>query len=456
MSRIFALFGLDAVSEAYSVGDIMVFDVVTMLWTNLTSPSLQRSRTPWNLAANGSAQVAADLGAQYRDDGYIYPLPRYGSALVFRAPNTLYLYGGNIAVASTPVTAMSSCDLWSLTLGDDLSSVITWELLYTSSIAADTSPARGSEMGYVWCRRNHMGVLSSSGADLVVGWGNGNAGDDLQDSWRWNVATRAWTNIETQGLAQQGQQAPGARDHPAAAALGNSVFMFGGQWSTDLNDLWSLSTDTWVWRQLDDPTSSLMAASSVSPTPRAGSSMMAVELPNPQSPSLVLWGGMATTVLGDMHVLTLDMYQAGCAVGQCATTNGIGNGSTSSSSTTTTGTLLHDFLPMVNFAPNVWLGSAGPLPSAAAQAPSFAYASAGAVISMVHQFDSGFVTLSLASDGTPASSARLTRGIQSLTMRWLCDNPCSFKPWPTNRAPLMMRAPARHSCWTVAARAASE
>lgn len=107
-------------------------------------------------------------------------------------------------------------------------------------------------------RWDHLLAADEAGEQLILFGGRDGAGASFNDTWRFDLATGAWTQLDTSGPAPRFGVAGGVD------AVNRRLYLFGGEdGATFYNDAWRFDLDARSWRQLDD-------GSGIAPSPRYG------------------------------------------------------------------------------------------------------------------------------------------------------------------------------------------
>lgn len=236
---LFGGYGFSSAWEGY-MGDLWKYDVAASQWTLVAGPH----------RANEPGKYSEEI---------LYPGVRYGSASWSDTQGDLWLFGG-WGVTSSRVSGYLN-DLWRFDVSES-----TWELVGGTGDYLDESGMYNGPVLHPGSRWETTVWADGSGMVWVFGGvGYGTTGDDnyrLNDLWRLDTTTRAWSQISGSGDFQDensvvtGELAtPGSRNGAAGWMDGDgNLWLFGGQGYDDvlndneyLNDLWKYDTATMQW-----------------------------------------------------------------------------------------------------------------------------------------------------------------------------------------------------------------
>ncbi len=251
---LFGGMGFDSARQVGGLNDLWRYAPASDEWTWISGSDLAYQTGVYG--TKGSADPINSPGA------------RQGASSWLDLSGKLWLFGGAGLDASGSYYEILN-DLWVFDTG---SNKWTWVSgsdaigafgVYGTKGVADPSNVPGARIGAAsWTDSSgRLWLFGGSGVDTGQGW------DDLNDLWRFDVATREWTWISGDNAAAQwgiygtkgspaGTNVPGAREFVASWIDGqDNLWLFGGRGYDSvglyghLNDLWKFNPATleWTW-----------------------------------------------------------------------------------------------------------------------------------------------------------------------------------------------------------------
>ena len=160
------------------------------------------------------------------------PLGRVNHAMAYAGGSKLILFGGY-----RPSTTISTlCDTWEYDV-----STHTWTQYNTGGTPGVDKPIN----------RQYHSMAYVCDSKIILFGGSDNNGDDLGDTWEYDLSTHTWMQYNTGGIP--GTDKPIARNNHAMAYVGSTkLILFGGnnlEVSDQLQDTWEYDISNHIWTQ---------------------------------------------------------------------------------------------------------------------------------------------------------------------------------------------------------------